>query len=291
MTVIIVSSLEDTASTTIKESLLQQTPWQTINEFQNNPVYRHTTDQDIYLITITDSTIHHEHLDQEITQTLHITPTQLIFISRHRSQLGEPSLTVHPIGNYGLAEFGGRPHTLVPTAPRLMTHLLRLIKKNLQNTTLTHHVCYEVTHHGPSLETPTFYTEVGSTETEWKKQEPAHVIAQSLLELLTTYRHEKDLPKNIPVLVGIGGGHYAPRFTELTFQKNIAFGHMIPSYHIEGGNITPEMIQKTMDATPNVQGIYLHKKALKKSQITEYKHWCKDLDIPLVSSKELPDLT
>ena len=290
MTIFLVSSVEDPAGTNIKNHLLEQMPWKDIGTFQGNPVYRHPKIPDIVIVTITDRTIRHEHLDTEIENTLHIKPTQIIFMSRHRSKQGDPTLTVHPIGNFGLAEFGGKPKTLVPSSPRMMTHLLRLISHHLQQTNLKYQVCYEVTHHGPLLETPTFFTEVGSTEDEWKKKEPARIIAQSLLDLLSLYQKEQDLPCDIPVLVGIGGGHYAPRFTEIIFQKKVAFGHMIPTYHIDEGNITKEMVEKALLATPDTQGVYLHKKALKKSQVTEYKQWCNDLGIPIISSKELSDL-
>jgi D-aminoacyl-tRNA deacylase len=111
-----------------------------------------------------------------------------------------------------------------------------------------------------------------------------------LLELFSTHLYEKEYPDDSPVLVGIGGGHYAPRFTDVAFQRNIAFGHMIPSYHIDTGAIEWDMIQQSLQATPNARGVYLHKKALKKSQVTFYKQLCKDHDIPVLSSEELPAL-
>jgi D-aminoacyl-tRNA deacylase len=231
-----------------------------------------------------------ENLDKEIESKLGIKTKQTIFISRHTSEMEKPTLTVHPIGNYGEAQFGGKPKTLVKSAPRLMTHLLRLIKKNLQSTNLTYQVCYEVTHHGPYIETPTFFVEVGSTEREWNKKEPAKIIAQSILELLGKYHYEEDFSDDIPILLGIGGGHYAPRFTDVVFEKKAAFGHMIPSYQIKAGNIDSEMFEKTLDATPNVKAAYIHKKALKKSQVTEYKKWFQNKGIPVISSKELSAL-
>ncbi|MCK5260671.1 MAG: hypothetical protein KAJ44_00645, partial [Thermoplasmatales archaeon] len=155
MTVVIVSSTEDPASTSIKKNLLEQSSWNEVESFDNLPVYRHSTMKDIVIITIRDRKIRYENLDKEIDNKLGIKPKQAIFISRHRSEMGRPTLTVHPIGNYGEAQFGGKPKTLVKSVPRLMTHLLRLIKKNLQSTDLTYQVCYEVTHHGPYLETPT----------------------------------------------------------------------------------------------------------------------------------------
>jgi len=290
MTVLIISSSEDPASTNLKNALLEKTTWSEQGIFYDTPVYQHTKMKDITMVTITDRKILHENIDKEVKEKLNIEPKLAIFLSRHRSKMEEPTLTVHPIGNYKDAEFGGKPKTLIPSAPRLMTRLLRLIKKNLQKTTLDFQVCYEVTHHGPYLEIPTFFTEVGSTETQWRQKEPAQIISQSLLELLEKYHYEEYLPKDIPVLVGIGGGHYAPRFTEIALEKKVAFGHMIPSYHIDPGNITEEMLQKALEKTPNVSGVYIHKKSLKKSQVTEFKKWFENNDISVVSSKELDNI-
>ena len=289
MTVLIISSTLDPASTNIKNSLLEQSSWEDIDTFHDNPVYRHATLKDVIIVTIKDRKITHENLDKEIGNKLKIKPKQAIFISRHTSKTGRPSLTVHPIGNYGDAQFGGKPRTLVKSSPRLMTHLLKLMKKNLQKSNLIHHICYEVTHHGPYLEIPTLFAEVGSTEKEWNKKEPANIIAQSIIELLQKYRYEENLPDDIPVLIGVGGGHYAPRFTDVAFEKKTAFGHMIPSYHIDAGNINQEIFEKALQTTPNVKGAYIHRKALKKSQVSEYKQWFQNHGIPVISSKELPN--
>jgi D-aminoacyl-tRNA deacylase len=290
MTVLIVSSAEDPASTHIKNCLLEQTNWEEEGIFYSTPVYRSTAMKNLTMVTIPDKKIRHENIDKEVQETLHIDPTIAIFLSRHRSKTGEPTLTVHPIGNYSDAQFGGQPKTMIPAAPKMMTHLLRLINKHLRSTDLQYKVCYEVTHHGPFLRIPTLFAEVGSTEAQWSQKEPAAIIATSLLELLRTYQMEGDFPVVIPVLLGIGGGHYAPRFTEIALQKNVAFGHMIPTYKIDEGAIDDEILQKTILATPNLTGVYLHKKDLKKSQVTYFRNWFEKKGIPPISSKDMPDL-
>jgi D-aminoacyl-tRNA deacylase len=274
----------------MKTSLLEQTPWEESGVFYNTPFYRHTTMKDVVLVTIPDRKIRHENIDIEVHDQLHLNPRIAVFLSRHRSKMEEPTLTVHPIGNYGDAEFGGQPRTLIPAAPRFMAHLLRLIKKHLQTTDLQYHVCYEVTHHGPLLNIPTLFAEVGSTEHQWREKKPADIIATSLLELLSSYHYEQDFPTAIPILLGIGGGHYAPRFTDVVFERNASFGHMIPTYQIDAGVINAEMIEQAMKTTPNLTGVYLHKKALKKSQITEYKQWFQTRDVQVFSSNDLPAL-
>ena len=289
MAVIIVSSTTDPASTTIKTCLLNNGSWNEIDTFDSTVVYKHSFLQDVYLITIHDSKIRHEHIDREIKKKLGIKPKQIIFISRHRSTAGQPSLTVHPIGNYGKAEFGGSDNTLVPCSPQMMTYLLRLINNNLQQTTLQYQVCFEVTHHGPFVETPTLFVEVGSTEKQWNDSKPAEIIAQSVLSMLKQYRYEEDFSTPIPILVGVGGGHYAPRFTDVIFKKNAAFGHMIPKYQIDAGTIDLNSFKNALQATPKASGIYIHKKSFKKSEVTRYKKLFKTQGISVFSSKDLPD--
>jgi len=290
MTVLIISSTTDPASANIKKSLLNQSTWDESGTFNGNTVYCHSTMKDIVIVTINDSKIRHEHLDKEVKEVLGIEPKQTIFISRHRSKTGEPTLTVHPIGNYGKAEFGGGTKILPKSSPRLMTHLLRLLKKNTEQAKLYHKVCFEVTHHGPHIDIPALFIEVGSDEEEWGKKEPATVVAKSVLELLDSYHYEEDFSDDTPVLLGVGGGHYAPRFTDVAFEKKAAFGHMIPMYQINAGNIDDEMFEQALQKTPNVKGVYIHRKSMKKSQVTEFKNIFEKKGIPVISSKELEDL-
>jgi D-aminoacyl-tRNA deacylase len=290
ITVLIISSNIDPASTNIKNQLLKQTKWEEINTFNQNPVYQHTEIKNIIMITINDRKITHENIDEEVKEKLEVNPKQAIFISRHTSKTGEPTLTVHPIGNYGTAEFGGENKTLVTSSPKTMTNLLRLLNENAKKEKLYHKVCFEVTHHGPFLKLPTLFIEVGSTEEEWIKTKPAAAVAQSLLQHFKKYLYEEDMPKDMPVILGVGGGHYAPRFTDVALEKEVAFGHMVPRYQIEAENITEEMLEQAIAETPNITAVYFHRKSLKKSQIREYREWFENRGIPSISSKELPDL-
>lgn len=286
MTIVIVSSTQDEASTNIKKKLLELEEWNSVNAFFDHDVFQHFSLKDVYMVTITDKTIIHEGLEQQLKETIHLTPSQLIFISRHRSKSGEPTLSAHPIGNYASADFGGKERTLTPALPRLMSSLLRTMKQKASEKGLPHKITYEVTHHGPFLKTPTLFAEVGSTLEEWEKEKPSQVVADSILRILHDRKYEEEYPNDIPVLLGIGGGHYAPRFTTLVFKRNVSFGHMIPSYHVKPGHIDKEMLEKALEATPNVEGVYLDRKALNRSCKKQIESWCDDLCIPLVSSKD-----
>ena len=113
---------------------------------------------------------HFHHLDIE----------NIVFLSRHKAASGRPSLTVHPIGNWGAADYGGKEGEISGATPEWMTGLLLNIRKN---RIPGYDVCFEATHHGPLLETPTMFLEIGSSESEWEKMEPAEALIKSLLEL------------------------------------------------------------------------------------------------------------
>ena len=291
MATVIISSTEDEAGTNIKKALLTNSSWEEQDQFFNNIVYKNNEFKELFLITINDRTIRHEHIEEEIKNNLHIIPSKAIYISRHRSKSGEPTLTTHPIGNYGSADFGGKEKTLIPSLPHLMTALLRTIDDNRKNSNLTHKVCYEVTHHGPYLSIPTLFVEVGSNIDEWVKLKPANLIANSLLSVLRNYDEIMKEKNEYPVLVGYGGGHYAPRFTDVALEKKVAFGHMIPSYHINQDTVTIDILQKAIEASQPCKSVYIHRKALKKSQVTHCKEMCETLDIPVVSSNDFIDIS
>ncbi|HEX16938.1 MAG TPA: transposase [Thermoplasmatales archaeon] len=288
MSILILSSTEDPASTNMKRFLLENLEWNDIGEIYSNRAYR-CRDTDAFLVTINDPLIYHEEVDEEIREHLGIDFGLMIVLSRHRSKTEEPTLTTHPIGNFGKAEFGGRDKTLVKTSPRMMTQFLRLLKEEARKRKLYHRVSFEVTHHGPFVSTKTFFVEVGSNEREWNNPSAVEAVANSVKELLLNFRSEEDLP-SYPVLIGVGGGHYAPRFSDLAFEKRVAFGHMIPNYQVEAGNIDDAMIRKCIDATPGFEGVYIHRKGLKKSRAKELEMGLKEMGVRIYRSDDLEDL-
>ena len=169
-----------------------------------------------------------------------------------------PSLTVHPIGNPRGAEFGGQPETLVPSAPRWMTAALRGLRREAKG--LPYNVTFEATHHGPYLTAPTFYIEQGSTEKEWADLAASRAIARVLLALE---------PLDAPIAIGLGGGHYVPRHTDLALLRRIAFGHLIAAYALEGGSahVIDQAVERTNGATLG----YIHRKSLSKPEVRTYE--------------------
>jgi len=206
-------------------------------------------EEDVYrannamLFFIDDLHIYHDNVDREIEKWGRA--ETVVFASRHSSKSGRRTLSVHPVGNFGEAKFGGKNRELAPSSPLLMRNALKLLKEKAEG--IDYDVCYEVTHHGPYLSTPAFFIETGSTEREWNDRKACRVIAETIMEI----KGEK-----CEVALGIGGGHYAPRFTDIALKRNVAFGHMIADYRLDA--IDGEMIIRAIDATPGVKYAYLH---------------------------------
>jgi len=162
---------------------------------------------------------------------------QIIILSKHKSAAGTKSLTVHPLGNFANAEYGGKEKTLVNSMAKIQTNLLRgLVEKNDSQ----HLICFEVTHHGPFCEKSVCFIELGSSEEEWKNLKAAKIIAETVIEDASKENSDK-------IVIGIGGGHYAPDFTKLALRKNYSFGHICPQYMLEklDSKLLKQMIEKT----------------------------------------------
>lgn len=166
---------------------------------------------------------------------------KIIVLSMHASKAGKKSLTSHSLGNFGKAEFGGEEKMLVQSLPKIQTNYLRNFAKIKETNLLEDFdVCYEVTHHGPYCEKEVVFIELGSTEKEWENKDYARFVAETVVD--STFEENED-----KIVIGIGGGHYAPEFTKLALRKNYSFGHICPQYALKNldENLLGQMIKKT----------------------------------------------
>jgi D-aminoacyl-tRNA deacylase len=261
---LIISSKEDSASINLRNRLLEMAVWKADGKFDGNILWKLTRDygefckKDTRLITINKIHIHAEKIDEIWTKKTGMDLDNIIFLSKHKAASGKPSLTVHPIGNWGAAEYGGLEGEVSGTSPNWMTGLLLNIKRNQIDG---YDVCFEATHHGPLLKTPTMFLEIGSTESEWEEKKPAQILIKSLLTLKSI---------NGINVIGLGGGHYTPRFTEAVLTHEVCFGHMVANYGIP--HLTEEIIKKAIDRS-NAKGIYFHKKGMNKTEYRKWKEW------------------
>ncbi len=177
--------------------------------------HRHFKNGKVEAIELDKLPIYEEGLDTAVRTEL------FVFLSRHRSSKGMPSFTIHPLGNWApSAEAGGRPMTLSVSAPWQMRNMLNQMKM-ANNTDVP--VTYEATHHGPLLETPSFFVEVGGSEeiTDTHYDVLSTAVANYFLA------EQENVGK---VAVAIGGTHYPEKFTKLALEGKYAFSHIMPRH-------------------------------------------------------------
>ncbi len=270
-TIAIISSAKDTAGMAIKQQLLKNYGFDEIKgeSFEGSPVYAlPIEDYEARLFTASADSIRCESIDKKIAADI------FVFATRHVSSAGVPALTTHSIGNWGKAEFGGRDSTICPTSPSLLKlflqnlaavakpkssecclrgNILRLETKQarlgpvgasrLGSESYAGEVVQEATHHGPYIEKPAVFIEVGSSEKEWNDPQLASMVADSLIGGLGDY---VALENDFRPVVGLGGMHYAEGFRKLMLDTDYAVGHVCPKHHL--ASLTKELLQKAMDS-------------------------------------------
>lgn len=267
---------KDNASVNICEHMVSDGGWE---DHESEGVHYRTNGNDLMLVT-DERHITTDNLDQ-VASSLGFDPDVVIYPSRHSAKSGMPALTVHPIGNYHENEFGGMAGTLVKACPTMMSDCLRRIKAICDIP--EYNVCFEATHHGPYLDKPTFFIEIGSDENYWGRDEPAEVQSK----VLETVQESNDYP----VMIGIGGGHYAPRFTEVALGYKANFGHILPNYQMDGRE--DEDIMHCMELAAAATGTklaYLHKKSMKSSRATAIKALGESIGLEFLRSEDLEPL-
>src|SRR2546430_10643716 len=128
----LVASEGDEAGVYQREELQRLAWWTRDEPFGGQAAWRL---RDMILVTIPGLHLDRDHLDRDLESSFNERVDLVIYLSKHRSESGRPSLTVHPIGNPGVAEFGGQPETLVPSAPRWMTAALRRLRPPARSLT------------------------------------------------------------------------------------------------------------------------------------------------------------
>lgn len=271
---LVVTSSEDNASMNIRGRLLELAEWQEFDTFEGRPALSH---KDFVMIQVEKIHLEEDDIDLRAEKELSKEVEVVVFASRHRSEKRIPTLTVHPIGNYSSADYGGKPGTLCPTAPHLMTSALRNLKRNAQG--LSWDVSFETTHHGPTVRSPVFYIEIGSYEELWDRKEAGEAVARSLLELE---------PKENPVVLCVGGGHYAPRFTEVALSRKMSVGHMAANYALDA--LSMDMISQMSRKSAGAKKVYFHKKGMAKPAYRELRERFASCGIEEISSGDLEPL-
>ncbi len=200
------------------------------------------------LYEIDEKPVYAEGIDKKIKADL------FIFGTKHSSKSGIPSLSVHSPGNWGKAELGGKERKLVICPAFYLKEALIFLEKN---NSINFDVVQECTHHGPYLEKPCLFIEIGSTEEQWKNKQAAEIIAKAIMHII------KKRPKKYKTAFGIGGLHTTPNFKKIVLESDVALGHVCPAYNLE--NLNEDNIKEAIEKTePKASLIILDWKGLKK---------------------------
>lgn len=201
----------------------------------------------------------------------------LIVLSPHRSEAELRSLTAHIPGNWDRAEHGGQPRTLNIAFASMQKSILRKMHEKNAKYGFGFNVNYEVDHHGPTIGKPIIFVEIGSSENEWKNPLAAKIAAEVVFEATSENETENGKPETF---FGVGGGHYAPKFTKLALEKGMAFGHMLPKYRADSvaEDTFRQAIEKNVE---EVEKIMVDKKGVNKGQREKVEKLAKEFGVEI----------
>ena len=238
-----IASTKDTAGMNIAKQLIDHNNFEKLSEtFHKNPVYSKTLQNKKTKLLFINTEI----VDTQFLGDL-FNPNLLVFLSRHSSAKGIPTLSVHTPGNLSEAKFGGKPRKVSVAPTCAMKNALLEMAKLANEQELNYEVSYECTHHGPSLDTPTMFVELGSSPKQWKDIKAAKVVADAAVAAVSG-------GSSCSVVLGIGGPHYNKKFTKMALSDQRAFGHMIPRYALSevDAEIIRQCVERTLEPVDSV---------------------------------------
>ncbi|MEN7982570.1 MAG: D-aminoacyl-tRNA deacylase, partial [Nanoarchaeota archaeon] len=177
----------------------------------------------------------------------------------------EKTLCIHSPGNWKDASVGGRvisreemakPNFKNPSGVRreeagkvCKTSALfqKFIFEKLHEVAKEHefdkyNLTMEATHHGPLIEKPCIFVEIGSTIDEWKNSRAGFVIAKTIHKTIQEFKENK----YHEIAFAIGGPHYCPNLNKIQLKSNVAISHVIPQYALP---LTDEMVKEAVEKT------------------------------------------
>lgn len=183
-----------------------------------------------------------------------------LFLSRHRSESGVPTLTCHTTGNFSSSnEMGGRPRELAYAYPSLQKHYMKTVSKQMSRIP-DYQLVIEATHHGPtSLSKPVLFVEIGSTEKEWQDQKAVSVVCDAVMDTI------KSVKKYGKVGIALGGTHYPHKFTKMLIDSDYALASVASKHSLQ--SVDEKMIQQMVSkSVEKVEYVFMDWKGLGKEK-------------------------
>ena len=121
----------------------------------------------------------------------------LVFACTHKSKKGNPSLCLHSAGNWRSAELGGQPGKVCPTSSYVLKYLFQKLNEYVskdKEICKKYSITLEATHHGPLIDIPSCFIELGSGENEWGDEKAAKILAKTIMSLEKFEKNNKWIP-------------------------------------------------------------------------------------------------
>lgn len=198
--------------------------------------------ENVKIHLVEEKSIFNENLDK---QKEYSDTDIFIFATTHTSKSGKPSLCVHAPGNWAIAGLGGKDNELCIAPVYYMRKAFLNVVKAAQGT--RYEPIMEVTHHGPYLEKPCFFMEIGSGDEAWNDKDAGARMADAILDTVTGEPPNQETNPEILPAVGVGGLHNVPVLSKYVERGQIALGHVIPKHGLE--HFSREKIIQAMNCT------------------------------------------
>ena len=294
----------------ILSKVLELEGWGDSRIFSHGQVSRHSCGR-VDALLIDELHIWADGIDSEHESVTGSIVDEVLVLSKHVSASETPALTLHAVGVPGeyphgkKARSGGITGSAVPPSPRF-GELFRTMNRIAIELGLEkeYDLTMEATHHGPLLETPTLYLEIGSTAEQWVDERAARVWSETISLCLGLSEGSTNTKWNGSgnVMIGLGGGHYAPRHKAVISSSEVWVGHILANYAIvfedqdddsiplgPWAHAVRTAVESTRMAFPggNVFA-HLDRKSFKGWQRQALTSLLSELEVPVLRGKQIP---
>jgi len=183
---------------------------------------------------IPEDSIYAENIDKKFPEG-----NFFIFATKHKSEQERKTFSIHAPGNFKKAELGGKDNKVCKTSAFFLKHLFITLNQEAKDS--DYECTLEVTHHGPYLEKPCCFIEIGSSEEQWEDEEAGKIIARTINKAIKTFTPNQKWK----AAIGIGSPHYCPNFNKIQLNSELAISHIIPNYTQITQGILEQAINKT----------------------------------------------
>jgi D-aminoacyl-tRNA deacylase len=241
----LVASKQDLASMTMVDYLKNDKGFSITNSNNNALFLQSEAYKNVNLFVSNKNLLYLEDLDDISFWKSKDLLSSYIFLSKHVSESGIPTLTCHCTGNYADNPYGGNRREIAISYPYLQKQYLMQIT-NAKSSIPGYDIVIEATHHGPtSLKKPVLFIEIGSTEWQWIDRNATSFVCNCLLNIIGN-RLGKRCEK---VGIGLGGTHYPIKFNKLLLRSEFGLAAVATKYDLKSidENMLKQMIAKSIE--------------------------------------------